>query len=328
MTISPIPLTELTAVGKGLNRPEDVAVSREGRVFASNADAAVGEIFPDGSMQPIGAAGGEPNGINLTPDGKAIIIANFAGHSLQRLDLASGFVSTLCDTVEGRPLRSANYPIIARDGGIYCSSSTVTDNFVESFIEGAADGFIARIDPDGSAAIVADEVIFPNGLALDADEDYLYCARTAPADVVRFPILGDGSLGTAEGYGPPLGIRTAYGEAAAELLWPDGAERTPETMNFALMTSWGSTDGVAFDADGNLWVTMPSIGRIVAITPELEVVTVVDDPSFSLVIAPTNVTFGGDDLRDVYFGSFATPYVVKGRSPVPGLPLAAQRALT
>jgi gluconolactonase len=70
---------------------------------------------------------------------------------------------------------------------------------------------------------------------------------------------------------------------------------------------------------------MPTSGRIVAITPELEVVTVVDDPEFSLVIMPTNVTFGGPDLRDVYFGSIGTPYVVKGRSPVPGLPMAHQR---
>jgi gluconolactonase len=91
----------------GLNRPEDVVVSRDGRVFASNSDAAVGEIFPNGSIRPIGTAGGEPNGINLTPDGKAIIIANYAGHALQRLDLASGEVSTLCDTVEGRPLLRA-----------------------------------------------------------------------------------------------------------------------------------------------------------------------------------------------------------------------------
>jgi gluconolactonase len=325
VTIAPIPLAELTAVGMGLKRPEDVVVSRDGRVFASNADAAVGEIFPDGSMKPIGVAGGEPNGINITPDGDAIIIANFAGHSLQRLDLASGEVSTLCDTVEGRPLRSANYPIIARDGSIYCSSSTVTESFIDSLVEGAADGFIARIDPDGRASIVADEVIFPNGLALDAEEDYLYCARTTPADVVRFPILADGGLGPAEGYGPLTSDRTAYGEAAAELLWPNGGERTAETMDFAVMTSWGGTDGVAFDVDGNVWVTMPAIGRIVAITPELEVVTVVDDPGFSLVIAPTNVTFGGADLRDVYFGSLATPYVVKGRSPVPGLPMAHQR---
>jgi gluconolactonase len=326
VTIAPIPLAELTAVGTGLRRPEDVVVSRDGRVFASNADAAVGEIFPDGSMKPIGVAGGAPNGINITPDGDAIIIANFEGHSLQRLDLASGEVSTLCDAVEGRPLRSANYPIIARDGSIYCSSSSVNDNYVECLVEGAADGFIARIDSDGRASIVADEIVFPNGLALDAEEDYLYCARTIPADVVRFAILADGGLGPAERYGPLSNDRAVFGEAAAQLLWPNGAERTPETMDYAVMSSWGGvTDGVAFDADGNLWVTDPASSRIVAITPELEVVTVVDDPGFSLVIAPTNVTFGGPDLRDVYFGSLVTPYVVKGRSPVPGLPMAHQR---
>ena len=54
-------------------------------------------------------------------------------------------------------------------------------------------------------------------------------------------------------------------------------------------------------------------------------ITVVDDPDGWLMVLPTNVSFGGADMRDVYFGSIATPYVVKGRSPVPGLKVAAQR---
>ena len=40
---------------------------------------------------------------------------------------------------------------------------------------------------------------------------------------------------------------------------------------------------------------------------------------------PTNVTWGGADLRDLYIGSIASDYVVHARSPVAGLPLFHQR---
>jgi SAM-dependent methyltransferase len=43
------------------------------------------------------------------------------------------------------------------------------------------------------------------------------------------------------------------------------------------------------------------------------------------MVWPTNVSWGGDDLRDVYIGSVRKDYVLHARSPVPGLPLAHQR---
>jgi gluconolactonase len=315
-------LNDLTPWGSGLLRPEGVAVARDGRVYASDANAAVSEILADGSLRPIGTAGGEPNGINLTADGDAMVIANFAAHSLQQLDLASGEVTTLCDEVEGRPLRFANYPIVARDGTIYCTSSTQGGEFLPVLVSGVADGYIFRLAPGGTVDVVARDIPFANGLALDADEAFLYCVRTSPGDVVRFPVLADGRLGAEEPYGPPMGTRDVYGEEAATLLWGEG-ERNEFTADWGVLTAWGCTDGCAFDAAGNLWVTVPAAGRITAITPEQQLVTVAEDPT--VLLAPTNVSFGGSDGCDVYVGSLFAPYVVKARSSVPGLLLAGQR---
>jgi gluconolactonase len=39
---------------------------------------------------------------------------------------------------------------------------------------------------------------------------------------------------------------------------------------------------------------------------------------------PTNVTWGGADLQDLYIGSIRANYVLKGRSPMPGLALVHQ----
>jgi sugar lactone lactonase YvrE len=84
-------------------------------------------------------------------------------------------------------------------------------------------------------------------------------------------------------------------------------------------------DGCAFDAEGNLWVTLVLANRIVAISPDGQVQTVLDDPDGALLQAPTSIAWGGPDMRDIYIGSIATPYVLKGRSSVPGQPLTHQR---
>jgi gluconolactonase len=41
--------------------------------------------------------------------------------------------------------------------------------------------------------------------------------------------------------------------------------------------------------------------------------------------APTNVSWGGEDMRDLYIGSIQSDYILHARSPVPGLRLFHQR---
>lgn len=321
---SPIAVDDVQPWGHGLVRPEDVAVDCDHRVFASDASAAVSEILPDGTLRPIGTAGGEPNGINLTCDG-VMAIANFGGHALQALDLDSGDLSTLCDSLGTRALKFPNYPVVAKDGTIYCTSSTQSDDYVLAIATGTSDGYIFCTKPDGKSELLVDGIPFPNGLALDPDENYLYCVRTSATDVVRFPVLPDGGLGSQEPFGPPLGERAEYGEDGIRAVWGDQEERTLLTADFPVLARWGMPDGCAFDADGNLWVAVPGQNRISAITPQQNVVVVVDDPDAKVLLAPTNVSFGGPDFRDVYFGSLFAPYVVKGRASIPGVPLAGQR---
>lgn len=76
--------------------------------------------------------------------------------------------------------------------------STMADDLMDTIAHGTADGFIFQFAPDRqSAHMVADAVSFPNCMALDRNEDYLYLVRTADADVMRFPIWGE-TLGPAE----------------------------------------------------------------------------------------------------------------------------------
>lgn len=310
MPLQPIPLSAFSKVAVGIDRPEDVVVAADGRVFASDHQSAVAEIFPDGSFRRLGPQRGAPNGLNIDRQGR-IIIANFGLYDgeegpLERFDPATGAREVLLDAVGGRRLTSANYPVIDRAGNIWCANSTHAETWPQA-LDGRTDGFIFVLRPDGTSAIVAEGLKFPNGLALSDDEAFLYCAQTSGADVLRFPILPGGTLGPGERYGPVLGALQAPGEPGVDV------------------NALGYTDGIGFDAEGNLWVCLVVANKVVAITPAGEVVTVFHDPTGELVNHPTNVTWGGAGLRDLYIGSIRTDYVLKAESPVPGQPQIHQR---
>jgi gluconolactonase len=306
MPLSPIPTEAFEKIALGIDRPEDVVVSRDGRVFASDHQCAVAELLPGGAFKRMGPAGGAPNGVNMDAQGR-IVIANFGIYDrqdgpLQRFDPQTGLHETLLTEVEGRRLTSANYPVIDRAGNIWCANSTHAETWPQA-LDGRADGFIFVLRPDGSASIVAEGLKFPNGMALSADEQALFCAQTSGADVLRFPVLEDATLGPGERYGPVLGRLMRPGEQVDN----HGGDL-------------GYTDGIGFDALGNLWVCLPAANKVVAITPGGAVETVIHDPGGQIVNHPTNVTWGGADLKDLYIGSIRADYVLKARSPVAGQP--------
>jgi gluconolactonase len=308
MPLAPIPLAGLRKVGLGLQRPEDVVVGRDGRVWASDQASACAEILRDGRLRRVGLAGGAPNGINMDERGR-IVIANFGLGTaptgpLQRLDPETGAIEVLCAALDGRPLLASNYPIVDRHGNVWCSHSTYDR---DASWQGLADGLVYRVRPDGRAEKMAEGFQFANGLALDAGESYLYLCQTIGRDVVRMPIRRDGTLGRAERYGPVLGE-------------PAFPRATPEQR-----AAFGATDGCGFDQEGNLWVTLVLANKVVAITPAGKVETIIHDPTGDVMDWPTNVAWGGPDLRDLYIGSIRKDYVVHARSPVPGLPLVHQR---
>ena len=309
MPLTKIPLSALTKKGVGLRRPEDVVVSRDDRVWASDEASACAEILPDGALRRVGKAGGKPNGINMDREGR-IIIANFALDTpdpggLQRLDPTTGAIEVLCAEVAGRTLRASNYPLIDRAGNVWCSHSTY-DRARSS--AGSGDGFVYRVRPDGKAEIMAEGFHFTNGLAMDPDERHLYVCQTVGCDVVRLPIRPDGTLGPRERYGPLLG-------------GPAIENPTPTNRG-----AQGATDGCGFDQEGNLWVTLVRANKVIAITPAGTVEVIVEDSTGEIMDWPTNVTFGGPDLRDLYIGSVRKDYVLHARSPIPGAPLVHQVA--
>ncbi|USX12370.1 SMP-30/gluconolactonase/LRE family protein [Oxalobacteraceae bacterium OTU3CAMAD1] len=317
-------------LGQDLQRPECILAERDGTLWTADArggvvriDPATGEqqlvtqyagtgIGDSGDATRLMMGGTLPNGLAFAANGD-ILIANFGTDAIERMTRA-GDSRTLYAAIDGEPLGKANFILRDRRGRIWFTVTTRRVPWTCSINERTADGYIGLIDESG-IRIVADGFVGTNEIRLDAREEWIYVAETNARRISRLRVGDDGALSQREVYGPDdLG---------------------------------GFPDGFAFDAFGNLWITLILNERLIALTPDGEVLTLLDDcnPSALAVyedhyrhgtitpelmgncrgtIAPlmASVTFGGPDLRTVYLGSLAGNRLPYFRSPVPGLPLA------
>jgi len=283
-----IALGEVRHVGRDLQRCEGVMCARDGTVWAADGRGACTRIAPDGGEERLGRVGGEPNGICLDREGR-IVIANLHGE-VQRLDPATGRHEVLATEASGRRTTSPNFPFVDRQDRLWVSNSTARADLMEAILQPTGDGFLFCIR-DGRSEVVAEDLWFANGVALDVEERFVYVAESSAFRVMRFPIRADGSLGAREQYGPDLGT---------------------------------APDGIAFDEAGNLWVTLPMPNAIGVITPAGAWEPVLEDHDATVMRLPTNICFGGPDRRTAYVGNLIGPGLPTFRVPVPGMALVHQ----
>jgi gluconolactonase len=153
---------------------------------------------------------------------------------------------------------------------------------------GKALGGIVRIDPDGAAQRIADGLRFPNGMAIKGD--WLYVAESASPGLIRIPLLG----------GPPEPV------IALHRVVPDG---------------------LAFDAEGGLWIGCWQPNRVYLLSAEGDLRIVVDDWTGEYVVSPTNLAFAGDALDVLALASLAGWAVKMIEPDVAGAPLFYPRGV-
>jgi gluconolactonase len=318
-------------VGTDLQRPECILAERDGTLWSADARGGVVRIASDGTQRLItqrpdshfdlasSAAdsllfGTLPNGLAFAENGD-IMISNFGTDRLERMT-RSGEVRIVLDKIDGQPLGKVNFVLRDRQRRIWLSVSTKINPWSKAINSTIADGSIILIDDKGPR-IVADGFRFANEMRLDAREEWLYVAETTGKRITRLRVKSDGSLIDREIYGP--------------------ANLGP-----------GLVDGIAFDAHGNLWATMIFADRLIAITPERDVLTLLEDGDseatarfeaafatgnpvdFNILMACggtictwlASITFGDPDLSIVYLGGLRATTIPYFKSPVPGLPMA------
>ena len=283
-------ISEISCIGSGILGPEGVMVLDDGSIITADARGRCARIHRDGKTTFFGSVGGVPNGICIDKGGNCII-ANIGNGQVQSLNL-DGQHHVILAEVDGRCLTSPNFPFMDSKERLWISNSTDRE-IGEAIQNPAPDGWIVLVEK-GSGRIVAEEIYFPNGLAIDKDEEYLYVAETTRKDIVRFRIGKDGSLGNREVYGP-------------EFLAP-----------------LGIPDGIAFDEAGNLWVTFPRANAIGYISPQGELRTFVKDPEGKILRRPSNICFGWEQRKTAFIGSLDGTTIPYFKVPYPGLKLVHQ----
>lgn len=282
----------------------------------SDRGGAVARIADDGTVTRAGVApqlthAFVPNGIALAQDG-CFLIANIGDDGgVWRMD-STGAVEPFLTEIAGQNLPPTNFVLADGEGRIWISVSTRKSPRHLAYRRDVADGFIVRVDARG-AHVVADGLQYTNETRISPDRAFLYVAETFAQRVSRFPLGADGSLG----------------ERQLVAQFPPGA----------------FVDGIAFDAEGGLWVTAIVSNRIYRVLPSgrVELMLAEEDAAFTQDVeaaltqgvmgrahfdgAPSStlrnvssLAFFGAKLDQIAFGALLADQVVTAPAPVPGAP--------
>jgi sugar lactone lactonase YvrE len=316
-------------IGQDLQRPECIIAERDGTLWAADARGGVMHIAANGEQTLIApspeygntasfesryvqAQGASlPNGLALTEQGD-FIICNWGLDRIEKLD-RRGNIQVLFDRLGGKPLGKTNFPLRDSKGRIWFTVTTTMQPWTESINSGVLDGYIGVIDDKG-IRVVAEGFGGTNEIRFDDNEEWLYVVESNVRRISRLRLNADGSLSDREVFGP------------AELE--------------------GFPDGFAFDSFGNLWVTLVMTDKLIALTPDGEVLTLLDDSNpvataelnrhyHAKTLTPqimqathgtlapwmASLTFGGADLKTVYLGSLQGTRLPFFQAPVAGQPL-------
>ena len=211
---------------------------------------------------------GQPSGLGWLPDGRLLMVSMRDRRVLRRE--AGGALVEHADlsTLAGWHL---NDMLVDAAGRAYVG------NFGFDLMAGAAvrTTDLHRVDPDGKVERVADDLHFPNGMAV-VDED-LVVAESLGNRLSAFPIAPDGGLGERRDWAGFGGVPTSTD--VAEVL---GAVAV-------------APDGICADAEGAMWVADALGQRAVRVRPGEGVVAEID--------AGTGIyacVLGGDDGHTLF----------------------------
>jgi gluconolactonase len=227
------------------------------------------------------------NGLTRDLQGR-LLACEHDSRRVTRLEL-DGSLTVVANSFQGRQLNRPNDVVVKSDGCIYFTDPWTNPEPPQQW--DLTFSGVYRVSPDlGSMTLLTDDFVLPNGLAFSPDEKILYINDSRRGHIRAFDLLPNGTLAKA-----------------TDRVFADLRGSEP-----------GVPDGMKVDVEGNvycggaggLWVMDPSgkkLGRIAHGAP-----------------ATTNLAFGGDDWKTLYFTSRNHLGSVKVK--IPGIPVPAKKA--
>jgi sugar lactone lactonase YvrE len=200
----------------------------EGRLWYSDFyDRAVHAVDLDGNDERIVEVDQQPSGLGWMPDGTMLVVS-MKDRRVLRWD-----GSDLSEHADLSDLATwhCNDMVVDSEGRAYVGNFGFDlDTFLEEHgVEGVLGDpgptptVLARIDPDGTVTVAAEDVVFPNGMAITPDGTTMILAETLAMRLTAFDVADDGGLSNRR-------------------VWAD------------LSSLMCPPDGICLDADGAVWV--------------------------------------------------------------------------
>jgi gluconolactonase len=301
---------KLTQIASGLRFPEGPVAMPDGSIVLVEVERrTLSRVSTSGRIEVIATLGGGPNGAAVGPGGKIYVTNNgglkfverpgrlfpimqaddYAGGSIQVVDLVSGKVETLYDSCDGQRLRGPNDLVFDGAGGFWFTDLGKTRE------RDADRGVVYYARADGSSI---SEAIFPlerpNGIGLSPDGGTLYVVETPTARCWSFKLAGPGQIESANG--------------------PYRGEKGRVVVGLG---GYQMFDSLAVDGEGHVCVATLITGAVSDIWPDGSRVDQYILPDMMV----TNVCFGGPGLRTAYATLSMGGTLVSFEWPRSGLPL-------
>jgi len=301
--VATIAIESVEIFGAGVSEAEGVVIDKEGNAWGGGRNGKVYKVSPDGKVHEVAQLpeGSMPNGVTLDRAGN-FVYCDLGKKAVMRLS-PDGTVSMIADRAGALALSLPNFCSYDAEGNLYVSNSSSQDisKVLAELGQPAPNGALVRIRPDGRGDIVAEGIYFANGTAIDPNEDAVYVLESSRNDCLRIQIKKDGTFGKPEIY----------------------------SKDFPALP-----DGMAFDVDRNLYITLPAVVGGGTFSPANKVIKVdtngnwsllIDDTAGTKLAFPTNCAFGGSGLQDLFLANLQGDHFNRVRTPFRGHPLYHQR---
>ena len=289
--------------GQGVLQAEGVVIDKAGSVYGGGRNGILYKVSPDGQVSELVTlpSGSIPNGITLDRNGD-LVYCDLGKQAVVRVT-QRGQVSLIADRVGDVKLTLPNFASYDAEGNLYVSNTSTRDihTVLPELSHPEPNGALVRIRPNGKGDVVATGIYAANGTAIDPQEEAVYVLESSRNDCLRIALKKDGTFGKAEIY----------------------------AKDFPALP-----DGMAFDVENNLYVTLPGVAKNGTLVPANQILKVdrqgqwslfVDDPEGKKLILPTNCAFGGPGLHDLYFANLEGDHFSRLHTPFRGHPLYHQR---